>query len=245
MPISGRLNLSPFDVLQTYLPSYAQDVPAEVGALGSTPDGRTFIMGFNNTASTALAPNKNTQGPAVIANMQSVTLSTQSIGDTSVTVTCSAQTLTANQMAGGYIGVISGTGSVATYRIKSHPAGTSATSYVMQLADPIYIATASSPVANIWANPYSAIIIAPTAVTGTMTGVPLVSITAQYYGWFQVEGTALMLNQGNTTVGLGLAISASVAGAMATVAATTTQIATASQAGTDGVYGFVDLNILG
>lgn len=248
MPQSGELNLSPFDVLSTYSPSYTQDVPAGLGNLGTTADGRKFKLGFNNTASTALAASKLTQGPAVTANMQAVTCSSQSIGDTQITITCTAQTLTANQLAGGFIGIISGTGSVQTLQIKSHPAGTSATSYVLTLADPIYIATSGSPVANVWANPYSAVIISPTTVTGTITGVNLVSITAQYYGWFQVEGLCLALNDAGSSAGVQLMPSTNTAGAMMQLAASASStgqsVAVSDQAIATTAYGFVSLTIL-
>lgn len=247
MAQSGRQQLSPFDVLTTYTPSNATDAPAEVGATAGTPDGRTFKLGFVAAGATALSASKLTMGPVVLSALQGATCSTQSIGDTQITLTFSSTTLTANQLAGGFIGIITGTGSVQTLQIKSHPAVAATTTCVFTLVDPIYIATSGSPTANVWDAPYSAIVVASTTITASVTGIPIVAVSpdATYgtYAWFQTGGVALALNQGNTTAALGLAPSSSVAGALATVGATTNQVATASQAGTDAAYGFVDLNI--
>lgn len=245
MPISGELNLSPFDVLNSYSPSYTQDVPAGLGNIGSTPDGRKFKLGFNNTASTTLAANKLTQGPAVTANLQAVTCSSQSIGDTQITITFSSSSFAANAFAGGFIGIISGTGSVQTLQIKSHPVVSSGTTCVLTLADPIYIATSGSPVANVWANPYSAVIISPTTITGTITGINIVAIAAQYYGWFQVEGLCLALNDAGSSAGVQLMPSTNTAGALMQLAAsgasTGQSVAISDQAIATTAYGFVTL----
>lgn len=241
--LSGLIQLSPFDVLQTYSAATVQDTPSTIGGCGMTTDGRRFRLGFNNTASTALAACKLAQGPVVIAGQQGGTVSAQAIGDTQITVTITSATVAANYYAGGYISIITGTGSVAQYQIKGHGAITSSTLLTLNLVDPIVIATAATATCNLWANPYSGAIICPTTITGTLLGVNPVAIPAQYYGWFQTGGIATALNQGGTTQGLGLAISASVAGALATVAATTSEVAVATQTGTDTAYSFVRMTL--
>lgn len=242
--LSGFIQLSPFDVLQTYTASYTQDVPTSIGDFGITSDGRRFRFGFNNTASTSLAAAKLAQGPAVVSGQQGGTVSAQAIGDTQITVTFgSGQTIAANFYSGGFINIITGTGSVAQYQIKGHGATTSSTTLILNLFDPIVTATSAAATANLWPNPYTAAIICPTTLTGSVLGVNMVAIAAQYYGWFQTAGISTCLNQGGTTAGLGLAPSSSVAGALATVAATTNQVAVADQAGTDTAYGFVRMQI--
>ena len=244
MSITLPVSLSPFDVIQTYVPTTLTDVPAQPGAVAFTPDGRRFKMANLQAGKTALSPNKLTQQPATTANMQAVTLSAQSIGDTSITITCSAQTLAANQLAGAFLGVISGTGTNQVLQIKSNPAGTSATSYLLQLVDPVYIATASSPVANIWVAEYLNNIICPTTLTGSVTGIPMVTMTpdATYgvYGWIQTNGVALALIDDAATQGLSLSPDGDLAGALSTTA-DTPQVAMACQTGIDAAYSFVDL----
>lgn len=243
--LSGFIQLSPFDVLSTYSAATVQDTPSTVGGLGITSDGRRFRLGFNNTASTALATNKNSQGPVQSSSFSLGTVSAQSIGDTSITYTFAggAATVAASLFAGGLLSIVTGTGSVQTLQIKGNAAVTSSTTVVLQLQDPIYIATSAAATANIWQNPYSAVIICPTALTGTVTGVNQVAIPAQQYGWFLTGGLGTCLGQGTTTQGLDMAISASVAGALAVAAATTQRIASADQAGADTLYTFVNMRI--
>lgn len=242
--LSGYTDLSPMDVLQTYVPSYTQDVPGEFGMVGQTSDGRRFKLGFNATASTTLASNKNTQGPVQLSQNNLGTVSAQSIGDTFIvyTFTGGAQTTTLNQYQGGYVSIVTGTGSIQQLQIKSSPVVTSSTTITLQLTDPVYIATAATATANIWQAPYSAVIICPTTLTGTVTGVPLVAIPGQAYGWFQTAGLATVLGQGATTQGLDMAIG-SVAGSFAVAAATTQRLATADMAGADGLYTIASLKI--
>lgn len=234
---SGRLQLSPFDVMETYSPTTDIDVPTNLGQYATTPDGRTFRFGFNDTASTTLAACKNTQGPAVVANHQGIAVTAASIGAMSITVTLGGTAATADQYANGLISIISGTGSPTTYSIKGNPAQTDTTgTLVLSLNEPVRVAISGTVTANLWANPYSAVIICPTTITGTITGVNQVAIAAQYYGWFQVGGLGTYLNDANTSAGLGLKPSSNTAGALMSVDATGQQVAVADQAGVTTAY---------
>jgi len=241
---SGYIQLSPFDVKQTYSPANASDFPTNLGQLAVTPDGRKFKLGFNNESSTALAACKLAQGPAVVANHQGIVVSAASIGDMQITVTLGGTAATANQYANGQIAIISGTGAPNVYTIKGHAAQTSTTGkLVLKLFDPVVTAITGTVTANLWANPYSAAIICPTTRSGTVLGIPQVGIAAQYFGWFQVGGVAGYLNDANTAVGLGLSPSTNTAGALMTVAATTNQIGVADQTGVTTAYQFCTLTI--
>jgi len=243
--LTGLIQLSPFDVLQTYVPATIEDTPSTIGGVAITTDGRRFRLGFNNTASTTLAANKNTQGPVQSSSYSLGTVSAQNIGDTSITFTFNggAATVAANVFSQGFISIVTGTGSTQQLQIKGNPAVTSSTTIVLALQDPIFIATAASATANLWANPYSAVIICPTTLTGTVTGVNPVAIPAQTWGWFQVGGLATCLGQGTTAQGLDMAPSGSVAGALAVAAATTQRVASADQAGADTLYTFVNMKL--
>jgi hypothetical protein len=243
--IPGIVANAPFNPLETYTPASGEIFPINFGALGVAEDGRKFKLGYNASTSLTLAAGKLCQGPAISSTMQAVTLSAQSIGDTQVTITFSAGTAyTANQFSGGYLVIISGTGSPQMLQILSNQAITSsATTAVLKLADPFVVATTGTVTANVIANPYSAVVVCPTTLTGTVAGIPLVAIAPSTLGWFQVSGVSIALNQGGTTAGLGLAPSASVAGALATVGATTQEVADAEQTGVDGAYSAVKLVI--
>ena len=255
MAQSSTQSLSPFDVLQTYVPTNTTDSPSEVGAVNSTPDGRKFRMAYILPTGSSLSAAKLTQGPAVNTYYQGLTISAQSIGDTTITATLSASAnnvIAANVFAGGFISIITSTGSPAILQIKSHPAVTaSSTSVVFTLKDPIVVATGAAATANIVANPYYGNIVMPTTKTGVITGIPMVAVTVDStygtYFWSQVGGLALALGDtSGVTAGLGVTYSYTntpTAGAVTVLAATYPQIGMASSAFATTVYGTIDLNI--
>lgn len=252
MAWSNNTQLSPFDVLTTLPQSLnSEETPGTIGTLGWTSDGRKFRLGLLAANGTTLAPNKNTQGPAQSSSLHLGTVSAQVAGDTQITYTFAggATSLTLNQLAGGYLSVVTGTGSVQTVMISGNPVVTSATTVTLVLQDPLVLATANTATAEIYAQPYSTIIIAPaSAPTGFTTGVPLVSVVATSatlgtFAWFQTVGPAIVLGQGTTGQGLGASASGTTAGALAVVAATTPELARAVEAGADGLYTMWDLAI--
>lgn len=255
MPQSGAMSLSPFDVLQTYIPTNTTDLPAEVGSVGITPDGRKFRMGYILPTGSSLSAAKLTQGPAVNTYYQGLTISAQNIGDTTITATLSASAnnvIATNIFAGGFISLITSIGSPAILQIKSHPAVTAlSTSVVFTLSDPIVVATGAAATANVIANPYRGNIVMPTTKTGVITGIPMVGVTVDStygtYFWSQVGGLALALAD-TTGVSAGLGVTYSytntpTAGAVTALTATYPQIGMASSAFATTVYGTIDLNI--
>ena len=166
----------------------------------------------------------NHQNLAVVANV--------AVGATSVTVTLGGTAITANQYAGGYLIVNAGAGIGQTLKIESHPAQANAAgNVILTLSDPVQVAlTSAASKVCLLANPYTGVIINPTSATGIPVGVTLYPLTAGSYGYIVTKGIVSCLNAGGTAIGLGLAISGT-AGALATVAATTGQVAIALQAG--------------
>ena len=254
------MQLSPFDVLQTYQPDYSASNgvntetlpagPADLGAKGYTTDGRGFRLAVLPTTGTTLATNKLIQGPAQTAAYHLGTVSAQSAGDTSITYTFAggAATVGLNLFAGGFISIVTGTGSVQQLQIASNPAVTSSTTITLTLQDPLVLATANTATAEVYQNPFSAPVVSPaSALTGQVLGVVPVAVTVSTtiptYFWVQNEGFATCLGQGTTAIGLGASNSTSTAGALAVVAATTPQIAIATEAGADGLYTIWNLNI--
>ena len=248
---SGVLQLAPTDAFTTtaaptstsaYSSITAGNV--EFGQIAYTPDARIYRYGLAGASN--LAAGKINQASAIVANHQNMATSTVAIGATSITVTLGATAVTANQYSNGFLILNAGTGAGSgTYQILSHPAANSSATLVVTLypSDSIQVATDSTTKASLMAAPYNGAIVAPTTLTGAIIGVNTVAITAAYFGWFQTGGLASCLNQGGTTVGLGLAPSGSVAGALATVAATTTQVAYAAQTGVDTEYRMVSLQL--
>ena len=259
MAWGNLMQLSPFDVLQTFQPDYSssngvnqETLPTgnlALGAMGFTTDGRKFRLAVLPTTGTTLAACKLVQSNAQTSAYHLGTVSAQSVGDTSITYTFNggAATTVANQFSGGFISIVTGTGSPQQVQISSSPAVTSSTTITFGLQDPLVLATANTATAELYANPYSAPIVTPgSSLTGTVLGIPMIGVTVSTtiptYFWIQSGGFSTCLGQGTTGIGLG-GSNGSVAGSMAVVAATTPQLAVALEAGSDTLYTIWDLDI--
>jgi hypothetical protein len=168
-----------------------------LGSQISLADGRKFVYG--QAGGTALAKALLAMAQATDANENKETVATTgAVGAYTVGVTFGGS-VTANQFAGGYIVVGSGTGLGDTYTVASHPAGT--TNVTVTLNEPIRTAiTAGTNTVSAIQHPCAQLVISA-ATAGTPVGVPLVAVTAEYYAWFQVKGPAAVLTAGTLVIG--------------------------------------------
>lgn len=185
------------------------------GALGlraETKDGREFRYGLAGASNLAIG--KLVQQPAVVTTHQNVVI-VGAAGDMQVTVTLGAtNNMTADQYKDGYVVGLSGTGAGQTVRIRTHGAITLSTAGTLYLAEPLTTTFAATPKASLVLNPYSGGIISSTAdTTQQVVGVPIITVTAAYYAWFQTKGIAGVLANGTPAAGTGLIKSATTAGA--------------------------------
>lgn len=173
-----------------------------LGSYAETPDGRGFR--YCKNGGTALVPGKLYQSRAEdTTNFQNLTAATNSVGDTTVTTT-STVTLTANQLAGGYLVIESATtGAGQTYKIKSHPAASGAV-VTFTLEDPIRVATTGTVNIDVHPHPYDAVIVTPTTSTSASVGFAVHAVAANEYGWLQTHGPCAALAQGTVVVGDGV-----------------------------------------
>lgn len=216
-------------------------VSADLGALGVTGDGREFR--YVKAGASALVPGTLQQAPAVTANLQDVTVTAATAaGATEISFTISSTTITANSLDGGIVAISDNDGQGQVARIASHNSGT-ITTLTLKLEDPLAIATSSTSQACILPNPYNGVIINPTTPTNKPVGVAISAIPAGYYGWIQTKGIVSCLNDSNTAVGLAVAPSGAVAGAVKTGATTLDSIGSAAQAGVDTEYRLVDIRL--
>lgn len=214
------------------------------GALVHTNDGRAFR--YCKVGATALVPGQMYQAPAEdTTNFQNLTVTAPSAGATSITTT-STVTLTANQLAGGFLVIESATtnaGQVA--RIQGHAAASAAV-VTINLDDPITYAPTGTVQIDMHPNPYNGVIVAPTTESSSPAGVALYKVTAAYFGWLQTHGVAPCLAQGTVSVGDSLELAGSTnAGSVVTAGANSTAAtvgyALTGIASTD--YGLVFLTI--
>ena len=181
-----------------------------------TPDGRHFR--YAKAGGSALVVGNVLQGPAQTTDTQSLVVAAAAIGATTVTTT-DTTTVTANEFAGGYLFATgeAGTGRGEVYRIKSHPAATTAV-VTFTLEDPIRVAFSSSTQIDVVHNPYLGVIQNPATESGTPIGVASYPIAADQYGWIQTKGIASVLANGALTVGLTVVAGGSTAGAVQDIA---------------------------
>ena len=171
-----------------------------LGSYAETADGRGFrycLMGGTSSVAARIyqAAAEDT------TNFQNLTAAVNSVGDTTVTTTTTV-TLTADQLAGGTLVVVSATlGSGRMYKIKSHPAATAAV-VTFTLEDPIAVATTGTVKIDVHPNPYKDVIIVPAAAaTSAVVGVATNAITNARYGWLQTHGPAPVLSSTAMSVG--------------------------------------------
>lgn len=215
----------------------------QLGTVGYTPDGRKFR--YARAGATALVAGNVLQTPAQSTDL-SLTPSAASIGATSVTVTTGAA-VAANLFSEGYLVVTNTPGNGLMYRIKSHPATSSATTCVITLAEPLIVALTASSRVDLVKNPYNGVIQNPATPTGCPVGVAVKAITAEYYGWIQDGGVCSVLAGGTLTVGNQVTTKLGTAASVLNAAAASTEafpiVGYAITSGTNGENASVYLNI--
>lgn len=221
-----------------------------VGVKFASENDRVYTLVQNGA--TAIASGLLVQSPASIgANHTGLTLSTQAIGDVTITATLGGTAVTANQYAGGFLVISAGTGIGQTLEISSHPAQTSTSgTVVLTLKDALSVATLTSDSkgsltlpqygsANGTSVSTFGVIVSPTVATGRTIGATVYPIAASTttvptYGFIQTSGPVAVLNGAGTAIGLDVMPGGSVAGSVVTyVAATRNRVGTATVAGED------------
>lgn len=184
----------------------------DIGALVHSNDGRAFR--YCKAGGTTLVPGKLQQASAEdTTNFQNLTVTAPAAGDTSI-VTTTTVTLTANQLAGGFLVITSATTNAGQImRVKSHAAATAAV-VTFQLDDPVVYAPTGTTTIDVHPNPFNAVVVNPTTATSAPVGVALYKVTNAYFGWLQVKGPTVILSDGGSTVGTNVSASNGTAGAV-------------------------------
>lgn len=173
-----------------------------LGEYVMTNDGRGYR--YCSAGATALVVGKIQQASAEdTSNMQELAITNATLGDLSI-VTTSTVTLTANQLAQGYLIISEGTLGVGeVYRIKGNTAATAAVT-TFSLEEPVRTTTTGSCKVDVKTHPYQGVIVAPTTQTSAIVGAAQYAIVANEYGWLQTHGVCAILAQGTVVVGDGL-----------------------------------------
>lgn len=212
-------------------------------------DGREVTL-VSASSATTVAAGKLYASPALIANHQNLTVtafqaySANGNVPSTVTVTLGGTAATAGQYQGGLAIVNAGTGLGQTLRISSNPAQASTTgALVVTFEDAPNTALDTTSKICLIPAVGANVVINPATASNTPVGVALYTFAASSYGYMVSKGATSALADGAVTVGLGIAPSGSVAGAITVAAATTARIGRALQAAVDTEYRtvFIDL----
>jgi hypothetical protein len=186
----------------------------ELGALRILRDGRKFR--YAKAGASALGAGKLTVSAAIGADvMDEASTAVHAIGDTVFSETITSATYVENYFAGGYLQINDGTGEGHQYKIISSTAVTAGTSIILQLDEPIRVATAatSATMFTIVHSPWRATV--ESATLGCPVGITPMAVTAAYYYWAQTGGPAIALSANTDAAGMALHQSTTTAGALA------------------------------
>lgn len=235
------------------------------GSRWDLSDGREVVLVQNG--GTAVVPGKWYGGPNLTAAHQAcattafTAYSNNGNVPAKVTVTLGATAVTANEYAGGFLFVASGTGAGQTLKIASHPAADASANVVVTLEDaPNTALVGASSVVNLIRNPYGSatgtaystngvVLGLHTGFTGSIAGVSLYPFAASgtatvSYGFLVTKGLTACLNDANTTAGLDVMPSTNTDGAVMTYAvASGARVGTSTQAGTTTAYGAITVQL--
>ena len=141
---------------------------------------------------------------------------TTAVGETDISVETGGNDLTLNEYADGYLWANDVNGEGQTMRVKSNPAHdhSSDPSVVITTYDPLATALTTSSQLSLIHNPYSQVVVAPTAEAGSIAGCTVIDTTADYYAWFTVYGPQAILTEGTLVLGHNCMRSDSTAGAV-------------------------------
>ena len=183
-------------------------------------DGRVFRYGYTAAAiNRGLLVSQDVSATLVVETDGAIVASSGdyalSAGSSMVEITLGAGT--ENQYAGGYLQITDDAGEGHQYRIKSNTArgDTSSGNVGFTLYDPIEVALdASATDLAIVGNPWYNVVGATAGTDYIVAGVTPISFSANYYGWFQTAGIALILSDTAIAIGDNLTLSDGVAGAV-------------------------------
>lgn len=211
--LSSNILLNPGDLTSNFA-SAADAGNVSLGAKAFDNAGNAYR--FAQVGATATVPGKLYQASAQVANHQNCAVATTAAAATSLTVTLGNTAATANQYAGGWVLITTGTGVGQRLLISAHPAASALATLVLTLSDALVTATLTSDSkADLVANPFSGIIVNPATASSCPVGAAVsTAITAAYFGWVQNSGVAILLADGAITVGTQLVASNGTAGAV-------------------------------
>lgn len=129
-----------------------------------------------------------------------------------VTIQLGATAATLNEYAGGYLAASNNSPEGEIYRVYSNPAASSSGTLEVTVQRPFVTDITTSSDFTLYHNAWNGVI-EGTSSTAQPAGVPVVDITAAYYGWIKTRGIVAGLADETLTLGALLTAGTSTAGA--------------------------------
>jgi hypothetical protein len=130
-----------------------------------------------------------------------------------VTLTLGATAAVVNEYAEGYLVANDNTPEGQTYRVLGHPAAAQSTTLEVTVERPFITSITTASEFTLVHNKLAGVV-EDTTITKRAAGVPLIPMTALYYGWFKISGVAAVLIGTAATLGAPLIASSGTAGAV-------------------------------
>lgn len=214
------------------------------GTMAIDIDGNVYR--YTQMGAVAGVVGKLYQSPIPVANHVLQTAAAAAVGATTVALTLGATAVTANDYINGklVVDLASNTGFGYTYTIDAHPAVAASGVFTVPLAgspsrtvqsdglvvggtESVQVAiSAQANSVSLVPNPYKKVILSIAATpptTAVLAGISVSAIAASGWGWLQVAGICMCLTNGTVIIGQTVAPSATTAGAVEAVVATTAE----------------------
>jgi hypothetical protein len=193
-------------------------------------DGRKFRYVENGGSAISEGLLVAAEAPAANHDEDLVITTSPSVGDTTISITLGGTAAAKNLYAEGFLFFnlpILATSATPHewYKIKSHPAVSSSGTGVFTIDEEDGFATAitaGTETAGLIKSPYKDVVVAPAAIAGRFVGVTTRSMTADYFGWVQVAGLAVVAIDGTPAIGTVVGASSNHAGQFLVIGADTT-----------------------
>ncbi len=193
---------------------------------------------YGQAGATALAAGKLAVAADMDTDVENCAVSAAAaVGSKTVSLTVTSTTIAEDKFRGGFLVINDAAGEGHRYTILHSTAVAAGTAITVTLDDPIQVALTTSSEGTLMESAWKGAVISATDQADLPIGIPMVAITAEYYGWFQTAGEAVCLADEAASKGAALTIGSSVAGSLEAVdAAGEPQIAIAREALTDTEY---------
>ena len=196
------------------------------GATMALADGRVFRYVENGGTAIGEGLVVASEAPAGNHDEDLVVATSASVGGFTIGITLGGTEAAKDLYAEGYLFLNEDdTTPHEMYKIKGHPAIASSGSGTITIDEPDGFqtaVTAGTDKAGLIKSPYKDIVVAPAAIAGRFVGVTCADLEANYFGWVQVAGMAVVKIDGTPALGTLVGQSGTHAGQLVAVGADTT-----------------------